>query len=506
MADITITKLNCTWMKVLCKEKYMELDIQDRFSFEVPNAKYDPRVRSGKWDGVKKLFNRQTKKMHIGLLLELCSFCDKKGWGVYVDPDLLPDDDPLTDDDLNELIKLIQPMDNGQPIEPYDYQLESVKYMLNMERSVVLAATSAGKSLIIYLAVRLYQLMDELQGKTIFITVPSISLVEQLYNDFDNYSKGTDWHVNQYCQKISNKYSKFVEKQVVITTWQSMAKLPYDVFENIGAIFIDETHSASAAVLGSLIEQATNTPIRHGLTGTLDGTECNELIIQGLLGPAKRIVSAKDIIEKGRASDIHVKMTVFEHSMDTRQNFFDMTQSVPPKRKYHSEIEFLNQHQQRRETIKGIIESLSGNTLVLFDRVEEYGQELYEDYKKLYPDTTFLMIGDVGSTEREDIRTGMEDHDNAVIWASYGVASTGISIKKLHNLVLISSSKSKIRVLQSIGRLMRLHATKDNAQIIDIVDDLTYQKEPNYTLKHAQTRLDYYLQEDFKVDFLNLKL
>jgi len=153
-----------------------------------------------------------------------------------------------------------------------------------------------------------------------------------------------------------------------------------------------------------------------------------------------------------------------------------------------------------------MIDSLEGNTLVLFDRVEGYGKELYESYLASNPDRTFLITGDVDSSERETIRTSMDDHDNAVIWASYGTMSTGISIRRLHNLVLVSSSKSKIRVLQSIGRLMRLHATKDKAQILDIVDDLTWNKNPNYTMKHAVERLEYYKTEKFPVNFMRIPM
>jgi len=351
MADITIVKLNQTYMKVMCSEIYMELDIQDRFSFKVADAKYDPRVRKGHWDGIKRLYNRQTKKLYIGLLYELIKLMDKKDWTYSIDPELLPSDEQLDDDDIQGLVEFIRPHDNGQPIEPYDYQLEAVKYMLNMDRSVSLAATSAGKSLMLYLAARSYQLMDELHGRYIFITVPSISLVEQLYNDFQNYSTfdGSEWHVNQHCQRVSSKYPKNLSKQIIITTWQSMAKLPYDEFENIGAIFIDETHTAKGNVLTKLIEQATNTPIKHGLTGTLDGCEVNELVIQGLLGPAKRIVTANDIIEKGRASPVDVSMVLLEHGPKDRQELFDLRSNLRGSMKYQAEVEFINAMKHRRD-------------------------------------------------------------------------------------------------------------------------------------------------------------
>jgi superfamily II DNA or RNA helicase len=507
MADLTFSKINETWMKVVCKDVYMELDLQDRFSFKIPNAQYDPRVKRGVWDGIKKLYNRQTKKMYCGLLYKVLSFAEEKEWSISVDPSLMPDTDSITTADLSKLVsELIKPHDNGIPLVPYDYQLEAVSYMLNMDRSVCLAATASGKSLMLYLAVRFYQMMEELDEKTIFITVPTISLVEQLYSDFENYStfEGSTWHVNKYCQKISSKYPKFVEKQIVITTWQSMEKLPHDLYEDIGAIFIDECHTAQAATLTNLIEQATTCSIRHGLTGTLSGMECDELVVQGLLGPAKRIITAKEIIDSGRASPVEVNMVMLNYTDRNRLELAQRCRKLKGPAKYQAELEFINEMESRREFIYGMVDSLKGNSLVLFDRKETYGQQMYDHYKELYPETTFLITGDVNADERELIRLSMEDHDKAVIWASYGTMAMGVSIKKLHNMVLISSSKSKIRVLQSVGRMMRNHSEKDHAKIYDIVDNLTHNNSSNYMMKHAAERIQLYTNEQFPVSFMEL--
>lgn len=509
MIDVKISKLNDTWMKVTCKEVFMELDIQDRFSFEVPNAQYDPRVKFGKWDGIKKLFNRQTKKMYIGLLMELLELCSSKNWTYQIDPLLMPSDDQLTREDLIALIdEVIKPHDNGVPLVLYDYQEDALLHMINMDRSVILAATSAGKSLIVYCAMRIFQLMDHLEDKTLFLTVPSTLLVEQMHTDFKNYSTFPEstWHVDQHCQKISGQYTKFINSQIVITTWQSMCRLPTDLIEQSGVIIVDETHTCKADVLVGILEGATNCSIRHGLTGTLDGVECNELVIQGLLGPKKRVVSARDLIDAGRASDIKITMLMLQHNNNTVNNYLTVINNVPHKRRYNAEVEFLNAHEERNQMILDLVSTLSGNTLVLFDRVEEYGKVLYERYKEDHPDNTFIITGDVSTSNREEIRTSMEDHDQAVIWASFGTMSTGVSIKKIHNLVIISSSKSKIRILQSIGRLMRLHASKDQANIIDIVDNLSYKSKSNYSLEHSKTRLDYYSNEKFKIKFDQINL
>lgn len=502
MADLTITKLNDVWMKVQCAETYMELDLQDEFSFEVPGAKFDPRVKFGKWDGIKRLYNRKTKKMHIGLLFKLLNVCDKKGWSTHLDPDLMPSPDNLEDEDLDQLIELIKPYSGGESIDPFDYQREAVKYMMNMDRTTVLAATSAGKSLILYLAIRIYQLLDDMHDKTMFIVVPSASLVEQLYSDFEDYSNfsGSKWSVHNQCQKISGKYSKQIYNQIVITTWQSMIKLPHSIYEDMGAVFVDEVHTASASSLTSILERCTTTPYRHGLTGTLDGAECNELVIQGLLGPKKRIVSAREIIDQGRASDLEIRMTMLDYPNSERQNLAIEKANVPSKQRFQKEVEIVNAIQYRRDFIYDLIKSMPGNSLVLFDRVDGYGKELYEAFKEIH-DNTFLIIGDTDSLEREDIRNSMEEHDDAVIFASYGCMQQGVSIKRLHNLFLISSSKSIIRILQSIGRMMRKHSTKDKARIFDIVDDLSFDGRENYMLKHAQERIQMYSGEQFKIEF-----
>ncbi len=518
MADITIRKLNETWLKVSCSEVYQELDIQDRFSFEIPNAKHDPRVKKGHWDGIKKLYDRRTGKIYLGLLLELLEFCDKQGFSVDLDPALIPDDEDALDfEDVQHLVEsFIQPKDkNGNLIEVYDYQYDAVLYMLNMKRTVCLSATSSGKSLMIYLAVRIYQLLDGFEDKTIFITVPSINLVNQMYADFEQYSQGTNWHVSKFCQRIASNRSKRIEKQIVITTWQSQKNLPYDEFERIGAIFIDECHGAKANVLSGILESLTQCQFKHGLTGTLDDVECNELVIQGLLGPAKRIVTAKEIMDAGRASNVKVNMLLLNHNKETCQSFKKFSNAFArrkgqfdPKSLYEAEVQFLNSFEDRLEFILNMIEELDGNTLVMFDRVEKYGEILYERFKARRPNSTFLIVGKVDGDEREEIRLDIENYNDAVVWASYGTMSTGVSINRLHNCVLISSSKSKIRVLQTIGRMMRMHSSKNDAYIYDIVDNLQLSEtdRENYTMQHAQKRIEFYTKEHFDLEFLNLNL
>lgn len=509
--DVVISKLNSTWMQVRCREGYMEMEISEKFSFKIDNAQYDPRVKSGRWDGVKRLYNRTHKRMYSGLLFELIKFLTKQEYSFKIDPELIPTSNIEHADIIDLTANFIKPHDKGEPIEPYDYQYDAVTYMMQSNRSICLAATSAGKSLSMYLAIRMYQLADELDGKRIIVVVPSKMLVEQLYADFDNYStfEGSQWKASTFCQKVSGKYSKFIEKPIVITTWQSLKTLHESTILDAGAIFIDECHTVRGPVLAELLEAAVNCDIRHGLTGTLDDIESNIIAAQGLLGPAKRIVTAKEIIDAGRATEVRVNCMILDYDTDTKRAFKadqDIAAKLPEQNaKYLAEINFINGLNCRFNFIQNIVQSLKGNTIVLFDRVEDYGIPLYEDMKAKH-EHTYLICGEVGDTERELIKSLFDKYDDIILYATFSIMSTGVSIKNLHNMVFGSSSKAKIRVLQSIGRLMRLHNSKSVATLYDLVDKIDYNGYQNATFRHVEERIKFYANEQFKVSFMNLKL
>lgn len=509
--DVTITKLNATYISVRCRETYMEMEISERFSFKVADAQFDPRVRSGQWDGIKRLYNRTYKRMYTGLLFELIKFLSKQEYKFTVDPQLLKRGE-LTIEDIKSITEeFIRPHDKGVPIDPYDYQYQAVEYMLNANRTICLAATSAGKSLSIYLALRMYQLAEEFDGKRMVIVVPSKMLVEQLYADFENYSSYPEskWHASTFCQKVSGKYSKFIDKQIVITTWQSLKGLPPETIAEAGAIFIDEAHTVRGPVLATLLEAAVQCDVRHGLTGTLDDMESNIMAAQGLLGPAKRIVTAKQIIDAGRATEVKVNCMILDYDKATKRAFHEdqlnAASSPVQNARYLSEINFINNLKCRFNFIQNMVRTLKGNTIVLFDRVEDQGVPLYEHMKAIH-EHTYLICGDVGDKEREEIKALFDKYDDVVLYATFSIMSTGVSIKNLHNMVFGSSSKAKIRVLQSIGRLMRLHSSKDVATLYDLVDKIDYNGQPNATFKHVEERIKFYSNEQFKVKFMTLNM
>lgn len=508
MVDITITKLNDTYIRVVCAETHIEYDIQDRFSFEVENSKHDPRVKAGKWDGIKRLYNRMHKRMYTGLLFELLKFIKKRGYTYSMSDDLIPKSFIEMSDIENVVRELIKPHDKGNPIDLYDYQYNAVHYMLNSSRSICLASTSAGKSLMIYTAIRMYQLVDGMEGKPIIIVVPSKMLVEQLYSDFENYSthSNQNWHVKSNCQRFSGDHKGPIKKQVVITTWQSLKNIPSYMISDAGAIFVDEAHTVKGPVLASFLELAVNCSVRHGLTGTLNGMESDELAAQGLLGPSKVIVTSRETINAGRATDVTVNMMILDYDLDTKRRYSadQMTVGIPSQ-KYNAEVNFINNLECRKTLINDIAKNLKGNTIVLFDRVESYGIKLYEEMRKKHTNT-FLIVGDVDLDDRVEIKNLLETVDDAIVFATSKIMSTGISIKNLHNIIFASSSKSVIHILQSIGRLMRLHESKPMAYLVDIVDKLDHKGRANFTLNHCEERIKYYSKEKYKVNFFTKKM
>lgn len=512
--DIKILALNEAYIKVLCKNEGIERELSELYSFKIPNAQFDPRVKAKKWDGYIRLYSTYKKTIYKGLLTSVLKYAVKQKYTVDLDPSLRLDM-RFNREELEQLVvDFIKPHDKGKPITPYDYQYDAVNHMLGSHRSIILAATSAGKSMMLYLAARMYQMSDDMEGRQIFIIVPSKSLVEQLYDDFDNYSnfQESPWKASQFVQKVSGDYEKMIVKPIVITTWQSLKSFDSSVIANAGAVFVDEAHTIKGPVLQSLLESATNCKYRHGLTGTLDGMECNEMAAQGLLGPVKKIVSAKQLIEDGKATKVNVRCVVLNYDENTRWSYLTaMSEKLKSKKVvkgselYQAEIEFINNLQCRFNFIQRFVKSLKGNTIVLFDRVETYGVPLYEHMKAQH-ENTFLIIGDVEAEEREDIRKSLETTTDAIVYATSRIMSTGVNIKNLHNIVTVASNQSQVQTLQTIGRLMRLHDSKDTATIYDLVDDLTCMKKRNYMLKHVEARLAYYNKEGHPVKFVEVGL
>ena len=458
-------------------------ELADFFTFEVPGAKFMPMVRNRMWDGKIRLFSPANGEIYVGLLPYIKEYCKSKNV-IYTIEKGVEDERDVMGTVVRGFIKSLKPKSRGRSLKIRDYQIEAFRMAIARNRALLVSPTASGKSFIIYALVRYYQIA----GHRTLILVPTTSLVEQMYTDFEDYG----WSSGTYCQKVYQGYTTKIEKDVVISTWQSVYKMPKKYFEQFGCVIGDEAHMFKAKSLTGIMTKLHQCKYRFGLTGTLDGTQTHKLVLEGLFGTAEKIVSTKELIDKKTLANLKIKCITLKH---------------PEKRErmtYAEEIDYLVSHKSRNNFILGLCNTISGNTLCLFQLVEKHGKILYEGMKG--SENVYFVYGGTDTDQREKIRGLVEGHKNSTTIASYGTFSTGINIRNINNIVLASPSKSKIRVLQSIGRGLRTSSVKDSILIFDIADDISYKERRNFTLNHFFERINIYNEEEFNYEISKVKI
>ena len=485
MSHLIISKKNEVYLYIKA-EPHIYYELADQFTFEVPNAKFSPQYKNKYWDGKIRLFNTQTGEIYIGLLDRIIRFCedheytyefaDNKFYGLPFEIN-----DGISKEGVKDYMTAISRH------APRDYQVEGVYDALRHNRKLLISPTASGKSLMIYSVVRYY--VERQQN--ILIVVPTTSLVEQMYKDFADYG----WDVGSYCHKIYAGKERETDSQVIITTWQSIYKLPKQYFARFNVVVGDEAHQFKSKSLISIMTKLCDAKYRFGFTGTLDGSQTHKWVLEGLFGPSYKIINTDELMKKGHLAKLDIKILLLKHP----PNRFDI---------FEDEVQYIINHGKRNNFIKNLTLDLKGNTLVLFSRVEGHGQPLYDliNNNKVDDRHVFFIHGGVETEERERVREITEKESNAIIVASYGTFSTGINIRNLHNVVFASPSKSRIRNLQSIGRVLRKGENKVKATLYDIADDISYKSRKNYTLNHLIERIKIYNEENFNYDIVNIPL
>ena len=484
-ANLVISKANEVFLKVNA-EPHIEYELRDHFTFEVEGAKFMPQYRNRNWNGEIHLFDLRSKRIYVGLLDRVISFCKRHDYTYkFVDNEYYGT--PYEENDTISYEGVKDYMTSICNHSPRKYQVEGVYDALKHNRKLLISPTASGKSLMIYALVRYY--VDK--GKKILLVVPTTSLVEQMYKDFEEYG----WDSQSWCHKIYSGKDKTNEFPVTITTWQSVYKLERSFFTDYDVIIGDEAHLFKSKSLVSIMSKLEHAKYRFGFTGTLDGTQTHKWVLEGLFGPSYKVTKTDELMRQGHLSQLDIQCLVLKH--DPRK--FDT---------YNDEIEYLISHEKRNTFIKNLTLDLGGNTLVLYSRVEAHGQVLYDliNRSKQSDRQVFFVHGGVDAEEREQVREITETENNAIIVASYGTFSTGINIKNLHNVIFASPSKSRIRNLQSIGRVLRKGTNKVKAILYDISDDCTKGSKRNYTLNHFIERIKIYNEENFNYEIITIQL
>jgi superfamily II DNA or RNA helicase len=485
--DIIISKKDEVYAKITC-EKHIARELSEFFTFYVPGYQFVPAFRNKIWDGRIRLFNLQNFQLYLGLLPYVEQFCESREY-TFEYQDGLEIEDEYSEYHAKKFIEKLDLHSRGKPIEAREHQITAYIHAMQKRRALLLSPTASGKSLIIYLIFR--QLLDyqNLRG---LIIVPTTSLVEQLYSDFEDYSSEDTFKTHMYVHRIYQGKEKETNKPLTISTWQSLYKMPKEYFEQFDYIIGDEAHLFKAQSLTTILTNCINAKYRIGLTGTLDGTKTHKLVLEGLFGPVKKVITTKELIDKDQLSQFEIKCLVLKHTDEESKLVKDKT--------YAEEIAYLISHESRNKFIKNLTVSLEKNTLVLYQMVDKHGKILYDmirETEKLGNRRVFFVHGGTETTDREEIRKIMEEEQDAIIVASFGTFSTGINIRNLHNIIFAMPTKSSIRTLQSIGRGLRQNEGKGTAILYDISDDLRVGKHMNYTLKHFVERTKIYNEEKF---------
>ena len=467
--------------EVNIKLEGLEVDVRRKLAnalkFEVPYARYMPQYKLGRWDGKVAFFgiggtgyvnhldvvSQVLQKNNVQIVdiedrrhpikLEFTPVTER----YWADQGICwPEGHPVA----------------GEEIILRDYQVEAINNFLDNPQSLQQIATGAGKTI----TTATLSHITEPYGRSLVI-VPNKSLVEQTEEDYINCGLDVGVYFGD---------RKQLGKTHTICTWQSLNILDKkykdgsavlslaEFLEGVSTIIVDEVHQAKAEVLKNLLTRnLRNAPIRWGLTGTVPKEKFEFESIHASLGPVIGSISAKSLQDKGVLSKCHV-------------NVVQMIDTVGHSN-YQEELKYLVTNKARVEYIAKLLNTVKqdGNTLILVDRISA-GEMLSE----LIPDSTFVS-GSVKVKDRKETYDTIREGTNEVIIATYGVAAVGLNIPRIFNLVLLEPGKSFVRVIQSIGRGVRIAKDKDFVQIWDITSTCKFAK------RHLTQRKKFYKEAQY---------
>lgn len=469
--------------------QFKNLDISTRrklsnaVKYFLPYARHMPAYKLGRWDGCVR-FCDVGARTYLNLLDRLIPIVQQDGYEIEIQDQRQPFDMVVSEIDQQHFSHKLWPEGHpfqGQPIVLRDYQVDVINQFIMNPQSLQEVATGAGKTLI---TAALSSIVESM-GRSIVI-VPNKDLVTQTEEDYLNLGLDVGVYFGD---------RKEADHQHVICTWQSLEMLRkktasatadftvQDFIKDVVCVIVDETHKAKADVLRDLLGSVfSHVPIRWGLTGTIPKAEHEFISCVCSLGNVVNNLSSKELQDMGVLAELDITVKQFQD---------------PPMlfKSYAEELKWLTTNSDRIDDFGNMIHEISktGNTLVLIDRIET-GRMLMERF----PDWVFVS-GEMKSTDRKVEYKDVNAADNKVVVATYGVASTGINIVRIHNLILFEAGKSFVRVIQSIGRSLRKGHDKHSAKVYDVCGSTKYSK------KHLTDRKKYYADAEFQYKIEKIK-
>lgn len=492
--------------------------LQISFKKRIKNHWNNPLVKKKVWDGYFN-FLYKDKFIPIGLWRELLNVCEK--YNFKLNKSFLNEiiDSKIKKEDIQ---KYFDEYFKDSELSPRYYQIEAVYKFIKYRRMIAEMATSAGKTLIIFMIYKyLEHLYEQKQKKfKILIIVPTVGLVLQSYEDFQEYNEGKEnIKITMVSgETLDHKKAQISKYDISIGTFQSLVKKTEEYLESFDAVLVDESHTANSKTVKKVLSKCTNAQYRMGLSGTTGlGDHAEGFGIQEHLGPMIYKISPKELIEQNFATPVNVKIFHLDYlASDKKKKIIDLhkRKNFDKSKLLSLEKDLVVSSNKRLKFVIKLLEKTTKNSLVLFSSIEKgYGKKILEILKDHNNNKEcFYVDGQTSADIRDNYKKKMEDGDNRILIASFGTFSTGISIKNLHNVFLIESYKSEKLIKQSIGRGMRKLEGKDKVNIIDIVDDFRYKdngkklSKGNFLWKHGEERRKIYKNEEFPIKTYKIKL
>lgn len=486
--------------------EYSEQEIkQVKFSFKrrIQNWRFHPLVKKRVWDGFITFIDKYNR-IPVGLWNELNLICKKFDIELHIDNFNVIIDTEITHEEFEtwvwDFFKDHPKHGKGKSKEIRDYQIASAFNILKFKRSSSEIATSAGKTLMIFMVFA--YLMEKKKANRLMIVVPNTSLILQTMEDFEDYNSHK--RLKYKIQPIHGGTDKRkTDTECIIGTFQSLVKRDEEWLSGIDAVCVDEAHYTNAKSVKDIIAKSNDICYSFGLSGTLKKQEesADHFTIQAYLGPFVNDISANFLIKNDYATKVYVKVV--------RMNYLDIEikqklRSLRERKQEFEGSELLNlekrvviDNRQRFNYVVDFISRTTKNSLILFADVKYgYGRKIYDWLRNNTDKEVYYIDGGTDIKLRERYFEKMENDENILLVASFGTLSTGISINNIFNIFLLESYKSDRIIRQTIGRGMRLHELKDRVTIFDFVDDFTCGDE-NYLLKHGKERIKTYKAQKF---------
>ena len=363
---------------------------------------------------------------------------------------------------------------------PYrEYQSEAIQTAIEAGNGIVVVGTGGGKTL---LAAGLIQNLRNFLGNSeakVLITVPTLQLIEQTSQDFAEYGL-TD------ISKWSGKNNLDKNAKIIVAGTQYLVGKNTDlsILDDIEIFIGDECHIFTRGSEINKIFKFLKTPYKFGMTGSLPDNKTNLWNVIGKIGSVIYEKRTDSLKQGDYVSDFQICILEMDHGRKT----FGFTKDSPTS-KYQNELDYLMSNKNRNETIAKLALKMNRNSIIMVNQII-HGDNLVKTFKELGKDVKFVR-GSTPVEDRELIRDAMDTQTDLIVVAMSRIFSTGINIPNLHSIIFASAGKSKIRTIQSIGRAIRKHPTKEKALIFDVSDNTFY------SLKHKEDRKKLYKAENY---------